>query len=77
MTFLSALLDVKMIGAFLSDTVEVVEDTQTLLNIKLRTLTAELAEMGNHIVADTVEIGAGVVDIFLADGYRDVLVLHH
>ena len=40
-------------------------------------LTAELAEMGNHIITDTAEIGAGILDILLADRYRDVLVLNH
>ena len=77
MTFLAVLLDVKVIAAFLTDTIEIVKDTKALLNIKLRTLTAELTEMGNHIISDTAEIGAGILDILLADRYRDVLVLNH
>ena len=77
MSFLAVLLDVKVIAAFLADTIEIVKDTKALLNIKLRTLTAELTEMGNHIISDTAEIGAGILDILLADRYRDVLVLNH
>ena len=77
MTFLAVFLDVKVIAAFFTDTVEVVENTQTFFNVKLRTPAAELTQMGNHIITDTAEISAGVLDILLADGYRDIFVLHH
>ena len=76
-TFLAVFLDVKVIAAFLTDTVEVVENTQAFCGVKLRTPAAELTQMGNHIITDTAEISAGVLDILLADGYRDVFVLHH
>ena len=76
-TFLAVFLDVKVIAAFFADTVEVVKNTQAFLNVEFRTPAAELTQMGNHIITNTAEIGAGVLDTLLADGYRDVFVLHH
>ena len=77
MSLLAVFLDIEMERAFLTDAVKVVNNAQALRRVKLYTLTAELFQNGSEIITDAVKVVARVLDILLADRYRNILVLHH
>ena len=76
-SLLAVFLDIEMERAFLTNAVKVVNNAQALRRVKLYTLTAELFQNSSEIITNASKVVARVLDILLADRYRNILVLHH
>ena len=57
-----------MVGGFLADTEEIVDNSQSLIGFKLHTFASESCKVGNQVSADTGKIGSCVLHALFIDG---------
>ena len=76
-SFLPCFLNVKMKRAFLTDSVKVVENSQSFIRFKLGAFASESAEVGDQVCADTGKVVSCFLNVFLVDRDGNILVLHN
>ena len=76
MSLFTGFLHIKVERGFLSHTIKVVEDTQPFVCFKFHALAAKSAKMSDQVCAHTSKIVSCVLNAFLADGNRHILILH-
>ena len=76
-SLLPCFLNVKMKRAFLTDSVKVVENSQSFICFKLGAFASKPAEVSDQVCADTGKVVSCFLDVFLVDRDGNILVLHN
>ena len=74
---LHVLPEVKAELAFLSHTVEIMQDVETACRIQFLAVGVHVVQTGRGVMDRAVKKRAGFLHIFLVDGQCDVALLHH
>ena len=74
---LHVLPELKAELAFLTHTVEIMQDVETVCRVQFLAVGVQLIEPAGDVADDTVKKGPGLIYIFLMGGYGDVPLLHH
>ena len=76
MSLLSRFLNIEVVGGFLSDTEEIVDNSQPFIGFKLHTFASESCKVGNQVSTDTGKIGSCVLHALFVDGDSNILILN-
>ena len=72
----SRFLNIEVVGGFLPDTEEIVDNSQSLIGFKLHTFTSESCKVGNQVSTDTGKIGSCVLHALFVDRDSNILILN-
>ena len=76
MSLFSRFLNIKVIGCFLADTEEIVDNSQPFIGFKLHTFASKSCKVGNQVSTDTGKIGSCVLHALFVNGDSNILILH-
>ena len=72
----SRFLNIEVVGGFLPDTEEIVDNSQPFIGFKLHTFASESCKVGNQVSTDTGKIGSCVLHALFVDGDSNILILN-
>ena len=76
MSLFSRFLNIEVVGGFLTDTEEIVDNSQPLIGFKLHTFASESCKVGNKVSTDTGKIGSCVLHALFVNGDSNILILN-